>query len=116
ANLERRQIGVQFKLLDPARMPERPFSPDRRAINWMGLLGGLGVGLGLVALLEYRDASFKTDEDVTRVLTLPVLAVVPLMQSEQEKKAAFRRHLLLGIGMGGTVAACLALVVWTFVK
>jgi succinoglycan biosynthesis transport protein ExoP len=116
ANLERRQIGEQFKLLDPARMPERPFSPDRRAINWMGLLGGLGVGLGLIALLEYRDASFKTDEDVTRVLTLPVLAVVPLMQSEQEKKAAFRRHLLLGIGMGGTVAACLALVVWTFVK
>ena len=26
ANLERRQIGEQFKLLDPARLPERPIS------------------------------------------------------------------------------------------
>ena len=38
ANLERRQIGEQFKLLDPARLPQRPKSarppahePDGRA-------------------------------------------------------------------------------------
>ena len=30
ANLERRQIGEQFKLLDPARLPERPIAPDWR--------------------------------------------------------------------------------------
>jgi len=29
ANLEKRQIGEQFKILDPARMPEKPASPDR---------------------------------------------------------------------------------------
>ncbi len=29
ANLERRQIGEQFKVIDPARVPERPYSPDR---------------------------------------------------------------------------------------
>src|SRR5436309_6248662 len=32
ANLERRQIGTRFKLLDPARMAEAPFSPNRRRI------------------------------------------------------------------------------------
>src|SRR5262249_39113561 len=31
ANLERRQIGEQFKLLDPAQIPERPYSPDRKS-------------------------------------------------------------------------------------
>ncbi len=30
ANLERRQIGEQFKLVDAARLPERPFSPESR--------------------------------------------------------------------------------------
>ncbi len=55
ANLERRQIGEQFKLLDPARLPERPFSPDRQLLNMMGIAAGLGVGLVLVAFLEYRD-------------------------------------------------------------
>ena len=84
-NLESLQIGEQFKLLDPARLPEQPFSPNRRAINLMGLAGGLAVGMALIALLEYRDASFKTHDDVARVLALPVLAVVPLMQVTGEE-------------------------------
>jgi protein tyrosine kinase modulator len=115
ANLERRQIGEQFRLLDPARMPERPFSPNRQRINMMGLLGGLAVGLGLVALLEYRDSSFKTDEEVTNVLALPVLAVVPVMQSDAERRRAFRWHVLTGLGLGSMVAVCLAVVIYTFV-
>ena len=33
----------------------------------------------VVGFLEYRDSSFKTEEDVMRVLSLPVLALVPVM-------------------------------------
>ena len=54
ANLERRQIGEQFKLLDAAQLPQKPISPDRLRLNLMGLAFGLAFGLGLVALLEYR--------------------------------------------------------------
>jgi hypothetical protein len=117
ANLERRQIGEQFKLLDSARRPERPFSPNRQAINLGGVFGGLAVGVALIALLEYRDASFKTDDDITRVLALPVLAVVPVMQSTVEKRIAFRRGLLFSLGMCAVVTVCLAVVVfYTFLK
>src|SRR5262249_4555113 len=62
ANLERRQIGEQFKLLDPARVAEKPFSPNRPQLTLIGMAAGLAVGVLLVALLEYRDKSFKTDE------------------------------------------------------
>jgi polysaccharide chain length determinant protein (PEP-CTERM system associated) len=116
ANLERRQIGEQFKLLDPARLPERPFSPNRQLINMAGLLGGLLFGVVLVGLLEYRDSTFKTDDDVMSVLALPVLAVVPLMESKVDRKVHRRRKFLIGAGLGTTVAACLALVVYTFVR
>ena len=44
--LERRQIGEQFKIIDGARLPERPISPDRVRINMFGILGGLALGLG----------------------------------------------------------------------
>lgn len=115
ANLERRQIGEQFRLLDPARLPERPFSPDRRRINLLGLAGGLAVGIGLIALLEYRDATLKTDEEVTTVLSLPVLAVVPFMQSADERRSTRRRGLLLHAGLGTTVALCLMVLAYTFV-
>jgi hypothetical protein len=81
-----------------------------------GMLAGLGCGFALVALLEYRDKSFKSDDEITRVLTLPVLAVVPFMQTATEKRKAFQFQLLLGIGFGTVVAACLAVVVYTMVR
>jgi polysaccharide chain length determinant protein (PEP-CTERM system associated) len=116
ANLERRQIGEQFKLLDPARMPEKPFSPNRQMINLLGLCGGIAIGAVLIGFLEYRDASFRTDDEITAVLKVPVLAVVPLMRSEPERKKMMRRRIALGFGLSATVAACLAVVVYTFVR
>jgi polysaccharide chain length determinant protein (PEP-CTERM system associated) len=115
-SLESRQIGEQFTVLEPARIPERPFSPDRQRLNAMGVAAGLGLGLLLVAFLEYRDRSFKTDEEIAQVLALPVLAVVPLMESAAEKRWAFRKRLLMGFGFGTTVLACLAVVAYTIVR
>ncbi len=66
ANLEQRQIGEQFRTLDQARLPERPISPNRPLIDLVGAMAGLAIGLGFVALLEYRDNSFQTDEEIVR--------------------------------------------------
>src|SRR4030095_8081016 len=44
-DLQRRQIGEQFKLLDPASMPQRPFSPDRRIHAASGAANGHAAGL-----------------------------------------------------------------------
>jgi uncharacterized protein involved in exopolysaccharide biosynthesis len=51
-NLEGQQLGEQFKLLDPARMAERPIAPDQRGIIAAG--GGVGLCLGLVRLRVRR--------------------------------------------------------------
>jgi polysaccharide chain length determinant protein (PEP-CTERM system associated) len=116
ANLERRQAGEQFSLLDPARMPEKPSSPNRPQINGFGMAAGLGLGIGLIVLLEYRDTSFKTDDEVTALLSLPVLAVVPVMQSDEDRQRARKRRVAIGVGLGSTVAACLTVLVYTFVR
>jgi polysaccharide chain length determinant protein (PEP-CTERM system associated) len=114
-NLQRRQIGEQFVLLDPAQVPQKPSAPDRMLINLFGLVAGLIVGLSLVALLEYRDSTFKTDSELGGVLALPVLAVVPLMLSETERRSKFRKRLILNLGLGSTVAVCLAVITYSFV-
>jgi polysaccharide chain length determinant protein (PEP-CTERM system associated) len=115
ANLERRQIGEQFRLLDPARLPERPFSPDRNLITMYGVLAGFALGVGLLTLLEYRDRSIKTDDEAAMVLSLPVLAVVPRMQSDIERKRTRRQALLVNAGCAAAVAGCLAIVVYTLI-
>jgi polysaccharide chain length determinant protein (PEP-CTERM system associated) len=115
ANLERRQIGEQFNLLDPARLPEKPFSPNRRLLTAVGLAAGLGLGMALIALLEYRDESFKVDHEVVRLLALPVLAVVPTMQSPTERKWAFQKRMLTAAACATTVLLGLAVVTYTLI-
>jgi polysaccharide chain length determinant protein (PEP-CTERM system associated) len=97
ANLERRQIGEQFKVLDPARRSERPFSPNRPRINLMGALAGLTLGMGLAAFFAYRDTSFRSTQDVTSVLSLPVLAQIPLLRTPAEHYRARRRRVAVSL-------------------
>jgi polysaccharide chain length determinant protein (PEP-CTERM system associated) len=113
ANLERRNIGEQFRVLDQARVPENPFRPQRRLIALSGAGAGLIVGLAIVGFLEYRDTSFKNEDEVVRLLSVPVLAVVPVMISPLEKGRQKRRTLLVTLG-GGVMLLCTvaALVLW----
>ena len=76
-NLERKQEGEQFVVLDPANLPEKPSFPNRPLFAVGGLGGGLGLGFAIAFFLEMKDTSFKTERDVEFALQLPVLAMVP---------------------------------------
>jgi uncharacterized protein involved in exopolysaccharide biosynthesis len=104
--LERRQIGEQFKLLDPAKPAERPVSPNRVRMVLLALLAGLALGAGTGALLEYRNATMQTEEEVMRTLGLPVLATIPMMQSVEEVDSLRRRTVLLNAGATALLLAC----------
>lgn len=114
ANLERRQIGEQFKILDSARLPEKPVSPNRVRLNLMGAAAGLALGLGLVVLLEYRDTSLKSEGDVIAALSLPVLALVPAIATKKE--IVVRRKRRLAISMAGVVLVIglASIAMWKF--
>jgi polysaccharide chain length determinant protein (PEP-CTERM system associated) len=111
ANLEQRQIGEQFRMLDQARLPERPFSPNRAKYNMMGAGIGLAIGLALLGLLEYRDRTFRTDEDLRGAVGLPVLAVIPVMQSDADRRRATWRALLTHGALASVVVMCLVVFI-----
>ncbi len=88
-NLERKQQGEQFKVLDPARFPERPIKPDRNRILLMGMGIGFLVGMGLAWFRESLDQTFHLEEDLEADLGLPILAIIPNLR--EEKSLARRR-------------------------
>jgi polysaccharide chain length determinant protein (PEP-CTERM system associated) len=112
ANLERRNIGEQFKVLDPARVPERPFSPNRMLIDLGGAAAGLFLGLGMIGLLEYLDNSMRSEGDVVLALNLPVLAQFPLIESEADLRRRRRSKIVFGVTATATVLLSIAGLVW----
>jgi protein tyrosine kinase modulator len=89
-DLERRQQGEQFQVMDPANLPERPSFPNRPRLAGLGLGLGFALGFGIALLLEYRDKSLRTENDVEIFLGLPTLATVPVIAQRKgmKKKAA----------------------------
>jgi polysaccharide chain length determinant protein (PEP-CTERM system associated) len=76
-DLERQQQGEQFRIMDPANLPEKPTFPKRLHFLAFGLVAGLALGTGLAAVQEYRDTSLRNARDITFYLQLPTLASVP---------------------------------------
>ncbi len=76
-NLEKRQKGERFTVLDSANLPEKPFKPKRPVIVLMGTAAGAGVGLGIVLLLEFLNPAFRKPEDFEGVLQIKVLSTIP---------------------------------------
>jgi polysaccharide chain length determinant protein (PEP-CTERM system associated) len=88
-NLERKQEGEQFVVLDPANLPDKPSFPNRPLFAAGGFGGGRALGLGIAFFLEMKDSSFKTERDVEFALHLPVLAMVPEIVPQSTKKQKF---------------------------
>ena len=113
ANLERRQIGEQFRILDPASMPERPFNLlPRLAVTFGGAAVGLLLGLVLVAIQELGDSSFRTEDEVMAALSLPVLALIPVMNSSRERREQLWRRRWMDAA--GAVVVLIAVAVIAF--
>jgi polysaccharide chain length determinant protein (PEP-CTERM system associated) len=103
ADLDRRQEGMQFRILDPANLPDKPSFPNRPLFALGGLAGGLGLGLALAFVLEMKDTSMRTERDVEFTLHLPVLAMVPAIEPIADKKpteAGGREPVEAGVGTG----------------
>jgi polysaccharide chain length determinant protein (PEP-CTERM system associated) len=111
-NLEERQIGEQFKILDEAQVPVNPVMSIRAGVNAGGLVLGLLLGLGAAAFLEFRDKSFRTEVDVLTVLSLPVLAVVPKIVDVAEQGRMRTRRLAFS-ALGVVCLAGAGYLTWT---
>lgn len=76
-NLEKRQKGERFTIVDPANLPERPFKPNRPVVAMIGPFLGLGAGVGFVFLLEFLSPVFRKPEDFEDIVQLKVLSTIP---------------------------------------
>jgi len=74
--LEQDQEGEQFRVLDPANLPDSPSFPIPGVFAGGGFAVGLLLGMLFAALLEYRDTTLHNERDILAFTKLPTLAVI----------------------------------------
>ncbi len=92
ANMERRQKGEQFRVLEPAYAPPDATSPNRPLIIVLGLMLGIGAGAGLALLLDAADSSYHDARSLQSALRLPVLASIPAILLDPDRARIRRRN------------------------
>src|SRR5579863_5185637 len=92
--LEYRQKGERFVVLDPAVTPEKPSKPDRPLLNAGGALAGLILGLVLAMLPEVFGMTIIGPQDLTATSNLTILEIIPVIKTHSDEIVRKRRMLL----------------------
>lgn len=105
-NLEEGRKGERFTLIEPPLVPQEPASPNRIAILVLGVIFALGGAGGCVALLEVLDGRVRHKRDVVGLLDVAPLAVLPWIETSDERSMRSRvRRLSLAGGVATIVGA-----------
>jgi len=105
AELEQKQQGESFRVIEPARLPERPAGPNRFRLLLVGLALAIGAAGAAVVLAEQVDTSFRRVDEVRSTLPLPVLSAIPRITTEHDRTHGLRQR------RWATAAVCVGLCV-----
>jgi polysaccharide chain length determinant protein (PEP-CTERM system associated) len=92
ADLEQRQKGETFRVIEPAGMPDRPTGPNRFRLLLVGLALALGASGVAVVLAEQVDTSFRRVDEVRATAPIPVLSAIPRITTEQDRTRQHRQR------------------------
>jgi hypothetical protein len=112
-NLEKRQKGTQFQILDPANLPEEPFQPNRKKVMGVSLLLALVLGFGGTIAWEAMDLRLRDVRDFRHLYKVPILGYIPVFQDQQyQRERAVRRAAVFGGLITFTMAFSIFLLVY----
>lgn len=81
ASIAGTMVPSNIAVIDPGRLPDKPFKPKTRRDLALAAVLGLTLGVGLALLLEHLDDSIKSLDDLERACSLPSLGILPLIST-----------------------------------
>lgn len=83
--MEKEQKGQKFRIIDIAKKPEKPISPDMKKLFALFVGGGLVIGIGITVLSDFLDTSVRRTEDIEKSLGIPLLVTIPKIYQPKER-------------------------------
>ncbi len=109
ADMESRQKGEKFRVLEQAVAPPEPSSPNRPLLLAMGLLLGIALAVGYALAAEATDESFHTPRRLQDRFGIPVLAAIPAVVLPTDV-AERRTRTIRRVALAGATAAVVLVV------
>jgi len=116
ARLEKRQGEELFRIIDPPNLPQKPYKPDRLTFSLLGLAVGMLLALAVTALVETIDARIYREEDLSGLISKPVLGGIPLLRSESEERRARQFQQLEVMAASVLLAVIPAMTLFTYYR
>jgi polysaccharide chain length determinant protein (PEP-CTERM system associated) len=101
-DLEHRQKGETFRVMEAAGLPDRPLGPNRIRLLLIGLVLAAGTAGAAVILAENVDTSFRRVDELRAKFTVPVLSAIPRITTDRDRRriARQRRMAAAAVGLG----------------
>ena len=78
--------STNIQVTDRAKIPLKPYRPQKALNILLGVILGLSLGVGLAFFSEYLDNTLNTVEEVEDTFGLPILGVVPALAYVERRK------------------------------
>jgi succinoglycan biosynthesis transport protein ExoP len=101
-NLQERQQGEQFRILDPPSQPDKPKWPDHLRLSLGGLAVGGVLGIGLLVLRELTNSRVRHEEDLDGIVQARILVRIPHLDTPGEgslRTVSRRREVAAALAM-----------------
>ena len=110
SDLETKAQKVQFRIIDPPKLPVKPSGPNRPTLFAGVLAAGIAAGVAFAFLLSQVNTTFTSIQRLRSTFTLPVLGRISAIVSAREKRQRVRE--LVGFSIVGLflLMACGGLV------
>ena len=93
ARMATEQRAERLSLVEPANLPDKPFSPNRPMLIAEGAAAGLLLGLLLALAVEFVNRPVRSPRQLEQ-LDVPVIGLVPLIKTKQKSRAKGIRGLM----------------------
>ena len=83
--------GSTAKIIDYAKVPKSPSSPNYVTNTILGVVGGAAVAILIILLQTVFDVRIKNEEDIAKISTIPVLGVIPQLSTDNKKQSTGKK-------------------------
>lgn len=105
-NLEKRQQGEQFRMIDPPSFPQKPYFPNRLLFSLGGVAFGIVLGIGSIVARELLNGRIYGEDELATIVKSPTVVLIPSVLTASETRARGRSKLI-----DGAIAAVIALAI-----